>query len=52
MFRAERPVYLGHLSLDETAETDVSDRRGRRKTAELHTSRTQRAETWGGGVTW
>ena len=30
---------------DETAETGVSDQRGRRKRAELHTSGAKRAET-------
>ena len=38
MFRAKRSVYLRRMSdIDETAETGVSDERGR-KTAELHTS--------------
>ena len=37
MFRAKRP-------LDLTAETDVSDQRGRKKTAELHTSDAKRGE--------
>ena len=36
--------------MDETAETGVSDERGRKKTAELHTSVAKRAETWRGGV--
>ena len=37
--------------IDETAETGVSDDRGRRKTAELHTSGAKRAEQLGeGGV--
>ena len=52
MYGAKRPLSLGHFRLDETAETDVSDQRGRRKAAELHTSGTKRAETWRGGVTW
>ena len=34
----------------ETAEKGVSDERGRRKTAELHTSGAKRADTWRGGV--
>ena len=38
MFRAKRPLDLRHFRQDETAEMDVSDERGRRKTAELHTS--------------
>ena len=49
MFKAKRPLYFRHFRLDETAETDVSDQRGRRKTAELHTSGAKRAETWRGG---
>ena len=36
--------------IDETAETGVSNERGRRKTAELHTSGAKRAETWRVGV--
>ena len=42
MFRAKRPLYLRHFRLDATAETDASDQRGRRKTAELHTSGAKR----------
>ena len=38
--------------MDETAETGVSDERGRRKTAELNTSDAKRAETWRGGESW
>ena len=52
MFRAQRSSYFRHFGLDETAETDVSDQRGRKKTAELHTSGAKRAETWRGGVKW
>ena len=51
MFRAKRPLYLRHMSdIDKTAGTGVSGERGRRKTAELHTSGGKRAETWRGGV--
>ena len=51
MFRAKRPLYLRHASdTDETAETGVFDKRGRRKAAELHTSDAKRAETWREGV--
>ena len=32
MFRAKRPLHLRHFRLDETAETDVSDQRRKRKT--------------------
>ena len=42
------PTFQKH----ETAETGVSDHRGRRKTAELHTSGAKRAETWRRGVKW
>ena len=50
MFRAKRPLYLRHMSdIDETAETGVSDERGR-NTAELHTNGAKRAETRRGGV--
>ena len=54
MFKAERPLYFRQFRRDETAETDLSDQRGRRKTAELelHTSGAKRAETWRGGVKW
>ena len=45
MLTAKRPILFRHLRLDETAATDVSDERGRRKTAELHTSGANRAET-------
>ena len=31
MFRVKRPLYFRLFRLDETAETDVSDQRGRRK---------------------
>ena len=43
MFREKRSLYFRHFRLN-TAETDVSDQRGRKKTAELHTSGAQRAE--------
>ena len=52
MFRAKRPLYFRHFRLDEKAETDVSDKRGRRNTAELRTSGAKRAETWRGVVKW
>ena len=35
--------------MDEAVETGVSDRRGRRKTAELHTSGVKRAVLGEGG---
>ena len=41
-------LYIPTFQTDETAETDVSDQRGRRKTAELHTSGAKRAEPWRG----
>ena len=50
MFTSKRTLYFRHFRLDETTETDVSDQRGRGKTAELHTSGAKRAETWRGGV--
>ena len=51
MFRAKRPAYLRHMSdVHETAETSVSDERGKRKTADLYTSGAKRAETWREGV--
>ena len=45
-------LYFQHFGLlsDETAEADVSDQRGRRKTAELHTSGAKRDETRRGWV--
>ena len=49
-FRAKRPSYLRHSDIDETAETGASDEQGGRKTAELHTSGTNRAETRRGAV--
>ena len=52
MFTEKRPYIFRHFRLDETAETDVSDPRGRRKTAELHTSGAKRAEPWRGGIKW
>ena len=45
MFRAKRPLYLRHFRLDETTETDVSDKGRRRTPAELHTRGAKRAET-------
>ena len=46
-------LYLRHFRLDETAETDVSEQLGRRKTAaELHTSSAKRAKTWQAGAKW
>ena len=48
LFTAKRTLYFRKFRLNETAETDVSDQRARRKTAELHTSGTKRAETWRG----
>ena len=43
----ENDVNISYISdIDETAETDVSEWRGRRGTAELHTSGAKRAETW------
>ena len=41
---------ISHIQTDETAETGVTDERGRRKIAELHTSGAKRPETWRGGV--
>ena len=52
MFMAKQPTYFRLFRIDETAETDVSDQRGRRKTAELHTSGAKRAETWRGPIQW
>ena len=52
MFTAKRSLCFRQFRLEETAETDVSDQRGRRKTAELHTSGAKQAETWQGGVKW
>ena len=49
MFTAKRTLCFRQFRLDETAETDVSDQRGRRKTAELHTSGAKRAATGRGG---
>ena len=48
MFTAKRSLCFRQF-LEETAETDVSDQRGRRKTAELHTSGAKRAATGRGG---
>ena len=45
MFSAKRPLYLRRMSdIHVTAEKGVSER-GRRKTAELHTSGAKRADT-------
>ena len=52
MFKAKRTLYFRHFRPDEATETSVSDQRGRKKTAELHTSGAKRAETWQGGVKW
>ena len=52
MFRAKRNNISDISDLDETAETGVSDQRGRRKTAELHTRGSKRVKTWRGGVKW
>ena len=52
MFTGKQTSYFRHFGLDEAAETGVSDQRGRRKTAELHTSGAERAETWHVGVKW
>ena len=49
VFRAKRPLYLRNFRLDEAAETDVSDHRGRRKTAELHTSGANQLKIGEGG---
>ena len=44
MFRAK--LYISDISdIDEKADKGVSGQRGRRKTAELHTSGATRAET-------
>ena len=52
MFR-ENDIYIFDISdIYDTAETGGSDQRGRRKTAELHTSGGKRAETWRGGGKW
>ena len=51
MFTGKRTLRFRHFRL-EAAETGVSDQRGRRKTAELHTSGAERAETCQGGVKW
>ena len=52
IFRAKRPICFRNFRLDQTAETDVSNQRGRREAAEVHTSGAKRAETWRGGVKW
>ena len=47
----QNDLYISDISdIVETAETGVSDQRGRRKTAELHPSGAKRAETWREGV--
>ena len=47
----QNDLYISDICQDiyETADTGVSDERGRRKTAELHTSGAKRGETlrWG-----
>ena len=43
---------LRDFKQDETAEINLSNQRGRRKTTELCTSGAKRAETWRGGVKW
>ena len=45
VFTAKRPLHFRRFRLDNTADADVSGQRGRRKTAELHTSCAKRAET-------
>ena len=49
MFRAKRPLYLRHFRLNKTAETDVSGKRRRSKTAELHTAAPNELELGEGG---
>ena len=41
--------YISDFKINEAAETDVSDQRGRNKTAELVTSGAKRAELGKGG---
>ena len=50
MFSEKQILYIRHFTLDERAETDVSDQRGRENTAELHASLAKRSETWRGGL--
>ena len=45
MFRAKITLYFRHFRLDQAVEMDVSDQRGRRKTADFHTSGARRSET-------
>ena len=52
MFTAKRSLYFRYFRLDETAEADVFDQGGKRKTAYLQTSGANRAETWRGGLKW
>ena len=52
MLTAKRTLYFRRFRLDETGAPGVSDQRGRRKTAELHTSGAKRAATWQVGVKW
>ena len=52
MFTGKRTLPFQHFRLDEEAETGVLEKRGRRKTAELHTSGAKRAKTWQGRVKW
>ena len=49
VFTAKRPLHFRRFRLDNTADADVSGQRGRRKTAELHTSGAKRAKFWRGG---
>ena len=49
MFRAKRPLHLRHSDIDDIADTGVSYERGRRETAEVHTSGAKRAEMARGG---
>ena len=49
---SSKPLYFRHFRPDETAEMEVSDQRGTRKTAELHTSGAKRTETRRGGAKW
>ena len=53
-YRIPMPIFWTDIEISypverHTGETDVSDQRGKRKTAELHTSGAKRAETRRGG---
>ena len=50
IFSEKRLLYIRHFTLDERAETNVSDQRGRENTAELLASLAKRSETSRGGV--